>query len=85
MRGSPRSGASITVPSSIASDELTIEKRITLDDSVPTALRVVLEQLTPGEHVASVMQDIFQISFDDFARITKRTPSACRQLASRSP
>ena len=68
----------------IAGNELSPEERITLDDSVRMALLVVLEQLSPGERVAFILHDVFQYSFDDIARIMKRTPSACRQLASRA-
>ena len=68
----------------IASDELAPDERVTLDDTVRMALLMVLERLTPGERVAFILHDVFQYSFDDIARIMKRTPVACRQLASRA-
>lgn len=58
--------------------------RITLDDSVRFALLVVLERLTPAERTAFVLHDVFQLSFDTIASIVGRTPTACRQLASRA-
>lgn len=65
-------------------DGLSPEERITLDDSVRMALLVVLERLTPGERVSFILHDVFQYSFDAIARIMKKTPAACRQLASRA-
>jgi RNA polymerase sigma-70 factor (ECF subfamily) len=68
----------------IAADELAPDERVTLDDTVRMALLMVLERLTPAERVAFILHDVFQYSFDDIARIMKRTPAACRQLASRA-
>ena len=56
--------------------------RVTLDESVSTALLVVLESMTPAERVSFVLHDIFAMSFDDIAAIVGRSPAACRQLAS---
>jgi RNA polymerase sigma-70 factor, ECF subfamily len=56
--------------------------RITLDDSVSTALLVVLEALTPAERVAFVLHDVFAMPFAEIAEIVGRSPDACRQLAS---
>jgi RNA polymerase sigma-70 factor (ECF subfamily) len=58
--------------------------RITLDDSVRFALLVVLERLTPPERAVFVLHDVFQFPFDTIAPIVGRTPTACRQLASRA-
>ncbi|TMB92059.1 MAG: sigma-70 family RNA polymerase sigma factor, partial [Chloroflexi bacterium] len=68
----------------IAADELAPDERVTLDDTVRMALLMVLERLSPAERVAFILHDVFQYSFDDIARIMKRTPVACRQLASRA-
>ncbi|MGH7685535.1 MAG: RNA polymerase sigma factor SigJ [Candidatus Dormibacteria bacterium] len=65
-------------------DELSPDERVTLDESVRFALLLVLERLTPGERVSFILHDVFQYSFDDIARIMKKTPAACRQLASRA-
>ncbi|MCG7631221.1 RNA polymerase sigma factor SigJ [Gordonia McavH-238-E] len=56
-------------------------ERVTLDDSVSTALLVVLESMTPAERVAFVLHDVFAMPFDEIAEIAGRTPAACRQLA----
>ncbi|GAA0434056.1 RNA polymerase sigma factor SigJ [Leifsonia naganoensis] len=55
--------------------------RVTLDESVSTALLVVLEAMTPAERVAFVLHDVFALPFDEIAGIVGRSPAACRQLA----
>ena len=55
--------------------------RVTLDDSVSTALLIVLESMTPAERVAFVLHDVFALPFDEVAEVVGRTPAACRQLA----
>ena len=55
--------------------------QVTLDDSVSTALLVVLEAMTPAERVAFVLHDVFAMPFPEIAQIVGRTPAACRQLA----
>lgn len=55
--------------------------RIALDDSVSTALLVLLESLTPAERVVFVLHEVFAVPFDEIAEIVERTPAACRQLA----
>ena len=47
-------------------------------------LMVVLDRLAPAERVAFVLHDLFDVSFDDIARIVDRSPVAARQLASRA-
>jgi RNA polymerase sigma-70 factor (ECF subfamily) len=56
--------------------------RVTLDESVSMAFLVVLEALTPAERVAFILHDVFSYSFAEVAKITGRSPAACRQLAS---
>jgi RNA polymerase sigma-70 factor (ECF subfamily) len=55
--------------------------RVTLDDSISTALLVVLESMTPAERVAFVLHDVFAMPFGEIAEVVGRTPAACRQLA----
>jgi RNA polymerase sigma factor (sigma-70 family) len=57
-------------------------EQVTLDDSVSTALLVVLESMTPAERVAFVLHDVFAVPFPEIAGVVGRTPAACRQLAS---
>ncbi|WP_223628965.1 RNA polymerase sigma factor SigJ [Microbacterium sp. EST19A] len=65
-------------PTGASTDPL---ERVTLDESVSTALLVVLESMTPAERVAFVLHDVFAMPFDEIAEIVGRTPAACRQLA----
>jgi RNA polymerase sigma-70 factor (ECF subfamily) len=70
-----------SAPSNRAADPA---DRVTLDETVRTALLTVLERLTPPERTAFVLHDVFQFSFDTIGTIVGRTPAACRQLASRA-
>jgi RNA polymerase sigma factor (sigma-70 family) len=65
-------------PGAVAADPL---ERVTLDESVSTALLVVLESMTPAERVSFILHDVFATPFDEIAEIVGRTPAACRQLA----
>jgi RNA polymerase sigma-70 factor (ECF subfamily) len=56
--------------------------RVTLDESISMAFLVVLEAMTPAERVAFILHDVFGYPFAEIAKITGRTPAACRQLAS---
>lgn len=58
--------------------------RVTLDESVTTALLVVLERLSPAERSAFVLHDVFGLSFGEVAEVVGRSPAAVRQLASRA-
>ena len=60
------------------------EQEALLADSVGLALLVVLETLTPPERLAFVLHDMFDVPFDEVARVVDRTPAATRQLASRA-
>ncbi|GAA0356969.1 sigma-70 family RNA polymerase sigma factor [Actinoallomurus spadix] len=55
-----------------------------LADSVGLAMLVVLDRLSPAERVAFVLHDMFQVAFDDIARMMERSPAAVRQLAGRA-
>jgi RNA polymerase sigma-70 factor (ECF subfamily) len=58
--------------------------RVTLDDQVQRALAVVLDRLSPAERTAFVLHDVFGFAFERVGEIVGRTPTACRQLASRA-
>lgn len=60
------------------------ETEAVLADSVGYATLVVLDRLNPAERIAFVLHDLFDIPFEEIARITGRTPEAARQLASRA-
>ena len=57
---------------------------VLLDESVSTALLVIMEQLTPAERVALVLHDVFELPFERIAEVLDRTPAAARKLASRA-
>jgi RNA polymerase sigma-70 factor (ECF subfamily) len=59
------------------------EDRITLDESLGTAMLFVLERLTPAERTAFVLHDVFSVPFADIAEVVGRSPDSVRQLASR--
>jgi RNA polymerase sigma-70 factor (ECF subfamily) len=58
--------------------------RVTLDDEVRTALLEVLRRLSPGERVAFVLHDVFQMPFEEIAETVGRPIGTCRQLARRA-
>jgi RNA polymerase sigma-70 factor (ECF subfamily) len=58
--------------------------RVTLDDQVNDALLEVLSRLSPGERVAFVLHDVFQVPFDAIAETVGRPVGTCRQLARRA-
>ena len=60
------------------------EDDLAVADATGPALLAVLETLAPGERVAFVLHDMFDLPFDDIAGILNRTPAAARQLASRA-
>jgi RNA polymerase sigma factor (sigma-70 family) len=74
----PLPAYAFAAPGTVAADPL---ERVTLDESVSTALLVVLESMTPAERVAFILHDVFATPFDEIAEIVGRTPAACRQLA----
>lgn len=58
--------------------------RVTLDESMSLAMHVVLESLSPAERTAFVLHEVFGLGFPEVAQAIRRTPAACRQLASRA-
>lgn len=62
----------------------TPEREVVLADSVGLALLVVLDTLEPAERLAFVLHDMFDLPFEEIARLVDRTPTAARQLASRA-
>lgn len=55
--------------------------RVARDESISTALLVVLESMTPAERVVFVLHDVFAVPFAEIATTVGRTSAACRQLA----
>ncbi|MGC1852090.1 MAG: sigma-70 family RNA polymerase sigma factor [Solirubrobacterales bacterium] len=57
---------------------------VNLDESVATALLVVLERLSPAERMAFLLHDVFAMPFEEVAEVVGRSPAAVRQLAVRA-
>ncbi|MDH6242807.1 RNA polymerase sigma factor SigI [Mycobacterium sp. OTB74] len=72
-----------TVPA-VPSNEPDPADRVTLDDEVSGALLQVLHRLSPGERVAFILHDVFQVPFDSIADTVGRPVGTCRQLARRA-
>lgn len=60
------------------------ERDALLGEGVGMALQAVLDQLDPAERVAFVLHDVFDMQFEEVARIVDRSPAATRQMASRA-
>jgi RNA polymerase sigma factor (sigma-70 family) len=58
--------------------------QVVMDESVSTAMLVVMERLTPAERVALVLHDVFHFPFGSIAEVLGSTPAASRKLASRA-
>jgi len=76
--------ASERVSVALNEDVRTLEDEAALADSVGLAVLVVLETLTPAERLALVLNDMFDVSFEEIATIVGRSPMAARQLVSRA-
>ncbi|AZM47398.1 RNA polymerase subunit sigma-24 [Streptomyces sp. WAC 06738] len=58
--------------------------QVLVDESVGTAMLVLMERLTPAERVAFVLHDVFDFPFARVADVLGTTPAAARKLASRA-
>lgn len=58
--------------------------QVLVDESVGTAMLVVMETLTPAERVALVLHDVFGFPFARIADVLGATPAASRKAASRA-
>src|SRR5271170_7737906 len=78
--------AGAEVDATIASAERATdpEQEAAFADSVGLALLVVLQTLAPAERLAFVLHEMFDLPFEEIARIVGRSPVAARQLASRA-
>lgn len=51
---------------------------------VSVAFMLALKRLSPLERAAFLLHDVFDLDFDEIGRHLQRSPTACRQLASRA-
>jgi RNA polymerase sigma factor (sigma-70 family) len=77
-------GVHVPDPVFSSQDRADPEQEALLADSVGLALLVVLDTLAPVERLAFVLQDMFDVPFDQIAPIVGRSPAAARQAASRA-
>lgn len=68
----------------VSSEAPTPEVAAVLADTIGTALQIVVDTLSPAERIAFVLHDVFEIPFDDIARILGRSRDSAKQLASRA-
>jgi RNA polymerase sigma factor (sigma-70 family) len=61
-----------------------VAAQVVMDESVSTAMLVVMETLTPAERVALVLHDVFDFPFSRIAEVLGGTPAASRKHASRA-
>ena len=55
-----------------------------MDESVGSAMMLVMEELSPPERVAFVLRDVFGLEMSRIAGVLGRSPAATRQLATRA-
>lgn len=58
--------------------------RVLVDESISTAMLVVMAELSPPERVAFVLHDVFEIPYSEIAGVLDRSPAAARKLGSRA-
>ncbi|SNR48630.1 RNA polymerase sigma factor SigJ [Actinomadura mexicana] len=61
-----------------------VADRVIVDDSVSTAMLLVMEELSPPERVAFVLHDVFDVPFAQVAGVLGNSAAAARKLASRA-
>ncbi|WP_021597903.1 RNA polymerase sigma factor SigJ [Actinomadura welshii] len=59
-------------------------ERVIVDDSIGTAMLLVMDELTPPERVAFVLHDVFEVPFAQVAEVLGNSAAASRKLASRA-
>ncbi|MFJ9729521.1 sigma-70 family RNA polymerase sigma factor [Streptomyces sp. NPDC101209] len=55
--------------------------QVSLNESVIVGVSVILDSVTLAERIPFILHDIFGVPFNEIAKTTGRTPTACRQLA----
>lgn len=57
---------------------------VVVDESIGTAMLIVMEELTPSERVAFVLHDVFDVPFETIAELLRTSSAAARKQASRA-
>jgi RNA polymerase sigma-70 factor, ECF subfamily len=72
------------LPEPLPTDAEDVSERVELAESLSYALLVVLETLGPVERAVFMLREVFDYDFAAIADVVGRTPTNCRQLASRA-
>ncbi len=72
------------LPEPLLVDENDPAELTELSASLSLAFLVLLEELSPAERAAFLLQHVFGYGYDELAGILKRRPAACRQLVARA-
>lgn len=60
------------------------DERAELAESLSIGFLTVLERLSPTERVVFLLADVFSVPYEEIAAVVDKTPTACRQIASRA-
>src|SRR5215469_817162 len=60
------------------------EASVELAESLSLAFLVILERLAPVERAVFLLHDVFDLEYDEIARIVEKTGTNCRQILSRA-
>jgi RNA polymerase sigma-70 factor, ECF subfamily len=60
------------------------DRNVELASDLSMAFMVLLERLAPEERAAFLLHDVFDVSYEDIARILDKSEPACRQIISRA-
>ncbi|GAA4307785.1 hypothetical protein GCM10023178_73870 [Actinomadura luteofluorescens] len=55
---------------------------VLVDETVGTAMLIVMEELSPPERVAFVLHQAFEVPYEQIAGVLGRSAAACRQVGS---
>src|ERR1043166_3237878 len=73
-----------TEPAHIASPPPAPHDEVELGSDLSVALLVLLEQLRPEERAAFLLREVFDVGYDEIARILDRSQDAVRQMVHRA-
>jgi RNA polymerase sigma-70 factor (ECF subfamily) len=62
----------------------TPEEKLEFADNLSMAFMTLLERLSPVERAAFLLRDVFEVSYEEIARIAGKNETACRQLIHRA-
>ena len=72
------------LPEPLMSDLPRPDRNLDLASDLSMAFMVLLERLAPEERAAFLLHDVFDVSYEDIARILDKSETACRQTVSRA-